>query len=160
MMMMVIMMMMMMTMATKMMMMMMMMMQVCTHFLSSCQWHIKSCGSFVLIPRERDRKASKSKIRKMSEKANNNAETEEILTCPLPPPAASTAGPYHHPTIHPDHTLLDYLNALGDLVWVLLSIKKNYSSSCGLAQILTLKGPITTAADENFFYFFFLLFFR
>ena len=32
--------------------------------------------------------------------ANGNAKTEEILTCHLPTPAAGTAGPYLHPTIH------------------------------------------------------------
>ena len=33
-------------------------------------------------------------------KLNDGAETEELLICPLPPPAANTAGPYAHITIH------------------------------------------------------------
>ena len=33
--------------------------------------------------------------------ANDSTETEEILTRPFPPPAASTVGSYHHTTKYP-----------------------------------------------------------
>ena len=54
----------------------------------------------VLSPREsekRDKEANKGEGKRDTEegegKMNDSSETEEILTCPLPPPAASTTGP-------------------------------------------------------------------
>ena len=65
-------------------------------------------GHFVLTPTEResDRRARRKEENRGSwgvGRATHIAETEEILSCPLPQPTPSTAGPYDQPTTFVDH---------------------------------------------------------
>ena len=67
-------------------------------------WHVSPCESFCVFSQKNERKGAEELVKQRKEmgirgKANHSADTEEILTCPLPSSAASIAGLYH-PLFH------------------------------------------------------------